>query len=73
MRNHLQTDRWCYVNRFGKLQGKRVSKKMEAQFPKELRRIYIAKGAGYLVGHMRREENLTLAQAWERVKIMFNS
>lgn len=72
MGRHLQVERWFDKTKTGTLRRKRVSAKAEAQFPRELRILYQTKGLGALVLHIRENENLWLADAWARVRRMFN-
>jgi cell wall assembly regulator SMI1 len=52
---------------------KRVSKQMEAHFPRDLREILAHQGAAALVAHLKKTKGLGLAEAWAQVKYMVNN
>jgi len=68
---HLHGDRWFDITSTGTLRRKRVSAKMEQQFPKELRIIYQKHGPKGLDDHLR-EQGYGFVEAWEKIKHMFN-
>lgn len=73
MGRHLNVDRWFdKMPTTGNLRRKRVSAKMEEQFPLHLRGIYQERGAAALVKFLTTTRNLSLSQAWAEVKRMFN-
>ncbi len=72
MGKHLHVERWFDHTSTGNLRRKRVGAAREKQFPFELRKMYQQHGASALVRHLREKHNLSLAEAWARVKSMFN-
>lgn len=82
MSRHLNRERWISTihlkgrEPFARL--KRVSKEMEEHFPKELRELFLRAEESYgtgpsaLVHYLQTTRNLSLADAWEEVKRLFN-
>jgi hypothetical protein len=73
---HLKWSRWfdelTSPNGQRYVRMKRVSAAREAQFPRELRRVYQQSGAVGLVKHVKARDGSQLADAWAAVKRMFN-
>jgi cell wall assembly regulator SMI1 len=70
---HLNIDPWMTrIPGTSKYKLKRVSKEMDAHFPKEFRQLLGHHSAVALVSHLMKTENLSLAAAWEKVKHMVN-
>ena len=76
MGKHLNVDRWFSVIKTkdgsSYLRGKRVSAKLEIQFPKVYRQIYLNEGLASLVRQIQSDKNCSLAEAWKAIKAMFN-
>ena len=70
---HLRKERWFCKTSTGSLKMKRVSKKLEEQFPREYRKVYQATGALSLVIFLQKTLSCSLAEAWEKTKFMFNT
>ena len=70
---HLHKDRWFCKTSTGSLKMKRVSKKLEGQFPREYRKIYQAMGVVGLVFFLQKNAGYSLAEARAKIKFMFNT
>ena len=72
MSKHLNVERWYYKTRTGAWRRKRVSAERELLFPLEYRKVYQTGNASGLVKFVMQQQSVSLAQAWETVKRMFN-
>jgi hypothetical protein len=72
MGRHLNVERWFDKTSTGTLRKKRVSAARAEQFPQRYRNIYRTQGLANLVRLIMQENDLSLADAWQRVKSMFN-
>lgn len=72
MGRHLNVERWFDKTSTGTLRKKRVSTARTEQFPQRYRNIYRTQGLANLVRLIMQENDLSLADAWQRVKSMFN-
>ena len=69
---HLRWDLWFDRMETGALRRKRVSAEREKQFSLKYRKIYQERGPTALVIAMKTESDLTLSDAWDKVKLAFN-
>ena len=72
MGKHLNTERWFYINKAGTLTRKRVTKKLNEQFPLEFRLVWQKHGSAKLVKYLMCFYDISLAEAWRKTKHMFN-
>lgn len=69
---HLDYNRWYVLDKNKILKMKRVSKQAEEQFPKESRKHVKDFGLISFANFVQDKYKLTLAEAWIKIKRMFN-
>jgi len=67
----LNWDKWFTEGPNGNLKLKRVSASDELQFPKKYRTLVKESGLVSLINHLKKENKITLSEAWKKCKNMF--